>query len=418
MKAIFLDRDGVINDGQLVHKTEQFRLFDITANAIKILNETGLPVIVITNQPVVARGLCDEEMVKKINEQMVTELSRKGAKIDAVYYCPHHPERQHGGNLDYRFECDCRKPKTGMLEKAANDFNLDLKNCFFVGDSMRDMRTAKSVGCTKILVKTGHGGSDSEFYTDPDFICTDIQEAALLIKKMISLKAVILAGGLGTRMKQITGDRIPKPMLLLENKPILEHQINLLKTQGVENLIICVGHLAEKIKGYFGDGSRFGVNIEYSEENEPLGTGGAIKNAERLIDSTFLIIYGDLAMNMKIKKLLGFHEKNKGLLTVVLHESDHPHDSDMVEINGGGRVLAFLGKPGKNQPLTSNLTKTSIYVSEPRIFRLMPGGKFSFEEEVIPKVIELGKCFGFVTDEFIKDIGTPERYEKNKHLEL
>jgi len=410
MRAVFLDRDGVINNGELVHSLNQLKLFDNAADAIKILNALKMPVIVITNQPVVARGLCDEDMVKRINQRMVDELAKKGAKIDAVYYCPHHPERQYGGNLAYRVECKCRKPKTGMLEQAASDFGLDLTRCFFIGDSMRDMKTAQAVSCRKILVKTGHAGSDAEFKTEPDFLCNDIKEAALLVKKLHNMKALILAGGLGTRMRGVTKDQIPKVLLQYNGKTILEQQIEFLKKYGIESVILCTCFRKEVIKNFLAN-KNLGMKIVISEENEPLGTGGAVKNARNLVDETFLMLYGDLAVDMNLNKLLDFHFSKKGLLTIVLHESDHPYDSDLVEVDESGLVKSFLGKPDPNKPLPTKLTKTSIYVVEPAVFDFMPE-KGSFEDVAIPAIIENHQCFGYVTEELVRDIGTPDRYEK------
>ncbi|MBI5061142.1 MAG: HAD-IIIA family hydrolase [Candidatus Aenigmarchaeota archaeon] len=412
MRAVFLDRDGVINDGDLVHAPEQLILYENAADAIKILDALKMPVIVITNQPVVARGLCDEEMVSKINQIMLNELSKKGAKIDAVYYCPHHPQREYGGNLAYRIECGCRKPGISMLEKAAKDFSLDLSKCFFIGDSMRDMKAAENAGCKKILVKTGHAGSDAEFKTEPDFICRDILEAAKSIKALANMKALILAGGLGKRMSAVTKEAIQKTMLPINGKPILEHQIELLEKYGIENIILCTGHLSEQISEYFGDGKIFGVSIEYSHETEPLGTGGAIKNAESLIDSAFIVLCGDIFLKMDIGKFIAFHVAHGGMATMLIHETDHPQDSTIVQIDDMCRIKRIFNK-NDEKPEGANLAKSSLYVLERAVLDMMPKGKHNFEDEILPMLLSHGYAlYGYMTDEFIKDIGTPERYKR------
>ncbi len=408
--AVFLDRDGVINNGDFVHSTEQLILYENAADAIKILNKAGLPVIVITNQPVVARGLCGEDMVRKINEKMVKELAKNGAKIDAVYYCPHHPEKQYAGNLAYRIDCDCRKPRIGMLEKAAADFGLDLKNCFFVGDSMRDMATAAAAGCKKILVMTGHAGSDSQFTAEPDYTCESIYEAALLIKRLSGVKAFIVAGGLGTRMQGVTKNGIPKSLLHVDGKTVIEHQLDFMKSSGIDEAVVCAGYLSDKIKDCLGDGSKFGIRVAYSLETEPLGTGGAVKNAEKFAGGTFIILYGDIIVDMNLGRLLQFHISSKSILTLVLHETDHPRDSDLVEIDVENRVREIFLKPREREPET-RLANSAFFVAEPEALKFMPR-KGSLEGDAVPEIIKTGRCFGYVTGEFVKDIGTPDRFFK------
>lgn len=187
-RAIFLDRDGVIIENiNLLHKPEQIKLIDGSAKALKMLNEF-FHVIVVTNQPQVARGLCTEEDVNKIHEKLKNDLKRFEAKIDAIYYCPHHPEKHHSDIkpecMKYRIDCECRKPKIGMLTKAKEDFDLDLEKCFLIGDSTRDILTGKNAGCKTILVKTGYAGRDGKFLAKPDFICENLLEAAKLILAM------------------------------------------------------------------------------------------------------------------------------------------------------------------------------------------------------------------------------------------
>lgn len=179
-QALFLDRDGVINEEvDLLHDVSRLRLIPGSAVAIRQLNRAGIPVIVVTNQPVVARNLCTEEDLKAIHASLEELLLKEaGARIDAIYYCPHHPETHHpDGNPAYRIPCACRKPETGMLNQAAIDFHLDLKRCTLIGDSTRDMETGKRGGLRTILVRTGYGGKDKRFEAVPDEICQDLGEA-------------------------------------------------------------------------------------------------------------------------------------------------------------------------------------------------------------------------------------------------
>lgn len=185
MRAVFLDRDGVINEDGLIDEWEKIKIYKNAAKAIKIINELKIPAIVITNQPVVARGMCTEDDVKKINELLKKEMKKSEAAIDAFYFCPHHPDKGFPEeNPLYKINCECRKPKTGMLLKAKSDFNLDLEFCFLIGDQTADIKAGKDSGCTTILVKTGQAGSDKKYDAAPDYICDDILEAALVIKKI------------------------------------------------------------------------------------------------------------------------------------------------------------------------------------------------------------------------------------------
>ena len=167
-KAVFLDRDGTIaEDVNYCRKPEDFRIFPWAPEAIRMLNGAGFKVIVITNQSGIARGYFTEEMLAQIHEKMLKELAEQGARIDGVYYCPHHPDDN----------CECRKPKTALFQQAAKDFNLDLKTSWVVGDSWRDIEAGRRIGTKTILVKSGpsRGNEDCD---PPDFIAENLLEAA------------------------------------------------------------------------------------------------------------------------------------------------------------------------------------------------------------------------------------------------
>jgi len=157
-RAIFLDRDGVINE--IVYFPElgaldsplnprQFRLLPGVAEAIKVFNSLGLKVVIVSNQPSIAKGKMTEEAFRKIRSKMKKELEKKGAYIDAEYYCFHHPSAK---DAKYRVNCDCRKPKPGLLLRAAKDLELDLSRCYMVGDSLTDVKAGRAVGCKSILI--------------------------------------------------------------------------------------------------------------------------------------------------------------------------------------------------------------------------------------------------------------------------
>ena len=154
-KAVFLDRDGTINKyiGFLT-KPEQIELIEGAAEAIKKINKSGYLTIVVTNQPVIARGDCTWEELKLIHDKMETELGKEGAFVDAIYVCPHHPDKGFEGERpEYKFDCNCRKPKPGLLLQAAKDFNIDLSQSIMIGDSDRDVEAGEAAGCRTILIE-------------------------------------------------------------------------------------------------------------------------------------------------------------------------------------------------------------------------------------------------------------------------
>ncbi len=172
--AVFLDRDGLIcRDVHYLRRPEDFELLPGAAEGIRRLNGLGVRVIVATNQSGIARGYFTEEDLRRIHERMERELGERGARVDAIYYCPHHPDEG----------CSCRKPRTGMLERAARDFGLDLRRCFIVGDRKLDLEAGKNAGCTKILVPGPETEPDTE--GEADFVARDLVEAAEFIARRL-----------------------------------------------------------------------------------------------------------------------------------------------------------------------------------------------------------------------------------------
>lgn len=186
-KAIFLDRDGTINEYVgFLRKEEDFRLIPGVSETIKKINNSGYLAIVVTNQPVIARGEVTEEGLEEIHKKMETLLGLDGAYIDDIYYCPHHPDKGFEGEIpELKIECDCRKPKTGMLEKAAREHNIDLSSSIMIGDSTLDIKMAENAGMQSILLKTGQKGEDGKYDVSPTLIAEDLNDA---INKIICKK--------------------------------------------------------------------------------------------------------------------------------------------------------------------------------------------------------------------------------------
>ena len=183
--AIFLDRDGTINqEVNHLYSQDQFKLIDGVGEAICQINAAGILAVVVTNQPVIARGELKESELKIIHNKMDTLLGRYGAYLDRLYYCPHHTDSGFEGEIEaLKFDCDCRKPKIGMFTQAKNDLNIILEKSWVVGDSTRDIFAAQNAGIKSILVQTGHAGKDGNFEVNPDFFAKDLSEAVKLILK-------------------------------------------------------------------------------------------------------------------------------------------------------------------------------------------------------------------------------------------
>jgi histidinol-phosphate phosphatase family protein len=226
-------------------------------------------------------------------------------------------------------------------------------------------------------------------------------------------QAVILAGGKGERLSETAGD-VPKALVKIGDKPILEHHVIQLRRYGIADIVLCVKHLSEKIVQYFRDGSKFGVRITYSKEKDFLGTAGAVKFAEDKLGERFLVVYGDVMFSLNIRKLMDFHRRKNALATLVVHESDHPHDSTIVTLSRDSRITGFFNPP--HQQIHGNLTSAAFYVFERSLLKNIPEKRpYGFSKDFFPKLI--GKrIYGYMTDEYLKDMGTPERLEKvNKH---
>lgn len=228
------------------------------------------------------------------------------------------------------------------------------------------------------------------------------------------MKAVILAGGKGARLGDLTLE-IPKPMIRLADKPLLHHQVDLLVRYGIRDIIILVNYLSKPILDYFGNGSGFGASISYHEESRPLGTvGGITEIADRLTDD-FLVLYGDVMIEMDLSRLVEFHRQRQSQCTLVLHPNDHPYDSDLVETDRQDRVVAFHPKPHDPEAWYHNLVNAGAYVMSPSLIAMLePGKKADFGRDVFPAIFNRVAMYGYRTPEYLKDMGTPDRLEKVK----
>ncbi len=182
-RAVFLDRDGtLIKEVNGLTSPDQLEILPGTAQALETINCNGYLAVLVTNQPVVAKGFCTEADIQNIHNKMETLLGREHAYLDKIYYCPHHPEKGFKGErAGLKIDCACRKPKPGMLLQAAKDLNLDLAKCWMIGDTTTDIKTAQNIGIKSILLQTGYAGGDKKYDAEPDFVAPDLQSAVQLI---------------------------------------------------------------------------------------------------------------------------------------------------------------------------------------------------------------------------------------------
>lgn len=225
-------------------------------------------------------------------------------------------------------------------------------------------------------------------------------------------KAVILAGGKGTRLKSIS-ETLPKPMMPVAGKPLLEYQIELCKKYGLEEVVLIVNHLKESIIDYFGNGENWGIKISYFEEPEPLGTVGGVKEIEEQLTEDFLVLYGDVIMEMDLQRLYDFHKTKNSDVSLVVHPNDHPYDSDLVEVDAENRVTHIHSKPLNPDKIYHNLVNAAAYVFSPKLLNhLEKGKKADFGKDIFPKILDKLDVFAYNTTEYLKDMGTPDRLEK------
>jgi len=227
-------------------------------------------------------------------------------------------------------------------------------------------------------------------------------------------QAIILAGGAGTRLRERLGG-LPKPMIPIGGKPLLEHQVELARRYGFTDLVFFVHYRADLIEQHFGDGSHWGVRIRYILEKEPLGTAGAVLAGLDHLAERFVVLYGDTMVNVDLNRLWKTHLGSSVEATLLLHPNDHPLDSDLVEIDYESRITAFHHRPHPPGIWRQNLVNAGLYVLEKRTLAA-PGQSdkpLDFGKDLFPALLQRGaRLLGYNSPEYIKDIGKPDRYDR------
>lgn len=228
------------------------------------------------------------------------------------------------------------------------------------------------------------------------------------------MKAVIMAGGKGTRLRPLTC-HLPKPMVPLLDKPCMEYIIELLKRHGITEIAVTVQYLPQTIQNYFGDGRDLGIHLHYFEEMVPLGTAGSVKNAESFLDETFLVISGDALTDFDLQKAIEFHKEKEAIGTLVLTKVDVPLDYGVVMTQEDGRIIRFLEKPNWSE-VFSDTVNTGIYVMEPEILQFFEQGQtFDFSKDLFPLVMANQlPLYGYIAEGYWSDIGNLQQYKQTQ----
>lgn len=226
-----------------------------------------------------------------------------------------------------------------------------------------------------------------------------------------SRRGLVLAGGSGIKMRPFTYE-LPKTMLPVKGRPILEYTIDRLRDAGIHDIVIVIGHLGEKIREHFGDGSRFGVKIRYVEEKIQEGTAGPLRLAQQALgNQPFVLVYGDVLIDLDLNDLIEFHSTMGGLATIALTSVKNPQDYGVVKMHGN-KIVEFLQKPNQKRSL-SHLIYTGVGIMEPGVLGLIPKrGMSMLENDVFPKLAEQDKLIGYPFEGQWFDVGTPDVYEQ------
>lgn len=226
-----------------------------------------------------------------------------------------------------------------------------------------------------------------------------------------NMKVVIMAGGKGTRIAEVN-NLVPKPMIEINKKPILEYQIEFFKRNGFTNIIIVVGHLKDSIINYFKDGEKFGVKIEYIIEDSPLGTAGSFYYLKNYIKDDFILVNGDIIFEIDIDKIINFHKEKNALVTLCTHPNSHPYDSALIVTDENGCVINWLNKEDERK-FYKNRVNSGIHIVNNKILDIVKEPtKVDFDRDILKKIISTKRLFAYDTPEYIKDMGTPDRFKQ------
>ena len=224
------------------------------------------------------------------------------------------------------------------------------------------------------------------------------------------MKAVINAGGKGTRIASINNS-VPKPMICIQGKPVLEHIIHNLSDNGFKDIIITVSHMADVIVNHFGDGSDFGVRISYFYEKEQLGTAGALFKIKEQLTEDFLLLNSDIMFDVDFDRFINFHKRKKGLATLFTHPNSHPYDSSLIISDDSNSVVTWLAKEDQRPPYYKNRVNAGLHIISPSLLeRKIDSKKIDLDRQLLKPLASSNLLYSYDSPEYVKDMGTPERF--------
>lgn len=376
-KAIFVDRDGTLNhdDYGYCHKVSELVVYQDAARLVKEFRRLGFLIVVISNQSGIGRGYYRESDTKRFN----SELNRRlGNSVDAFYWCPHKPEDK----------CGCRKPGTGLIERAAKELDIDLGRSLVVGDRNDvDGEMARRLGMGCIIINRV-----------PEY-------------------AVVLAGGLGMRLRPITRS-IPKPLVEIAGKPVICHVIDNLVKNGVETVIVCTGYKGPMIKRYLDSHYRGkGVpNIIYSYHKRMINTGTRLRFAvkENNIGTDTAVLFGDDVNKINLKRMYRFHKQKGSDITIAVKSIKDVSGSGATKISKS-KMTSFIEKPKGGG---SGFVNCGIHIFSKGALEHLPDGDFNLTRDFFPEALRSDSLglYAYKSKDLWLPLDTPERYNKAKRL--
>lgn len=379
IQTLFVDRDGVVNRMRrdYVKSWDELELLPGAIESLAIASQRGLDVIVLSNQSAIGRGLVSRDVVDQIHHRLAAMVTAGGGRIQAFLVCPHRPEDA----------CDCRKPAPGLFFRAHDELGVDLSRAVMIGDQPSDSEAAHAAGCAAVVVEEG-----------------GLREIVDLIIGLEAVEeAIILCGGLGTRLQGVLGSQ-PKSLAIVHDRPFVEWLLLALSTRGLQRAILAAGYGVGAIRNYFRDGKPVGLEITISEEPGPLGTGGAARlAAQQAHTSPLLVMNGDSYSRFNLIELLLMHQRHHAKATLWLQNTDRADRFGSVVVNPDGKVKAFQEKQEG-----SGLISAGVYlVNRDVLCQIRADRMVSLEREVFPSLVREG-LYGVVGDGPFIDIGTPE----------
>lgn len=397
MPTVFLDRDGVLNRKRSDHvkRWEEFELLPDAIPAIVRLSRSGFDVVVVTNQSAIGRGLVSREALDAMHERLANRVTAAGGSIRAFLVCPHTPDEG----------CDCRKPRPGLFLRARDELRIDLSRAVAIGDQLSDMEAAKAAGCGSAILIDDSGDRSMAAAALEANVAAGLTEAVDIVTGRPGVtEAIILCGGLGSRLRGVLGDR-PKCMALLHNRPLLEWQLLSLAARGVKRVILATGHRADAVREHFSDRTWFGLELAFSTEETPLGTGGAARQAAQLARRPeLLVLNGDSYCRFDLHDLSRAHQVNQAVATLWLEEVERAGQFGWVEVGNKGAVIGFWEKRGGGG---RGLVNAGVYLLQRELLLSNQAESFSLERDLFPSLVGQG-LYSFTGDGFLVDIGTPE----------